>query len=215
MPTIHTVKQGECLSSIAKKYGFADWRIIYNYPQNAEFKRKRPNPNLIYPGDQLFIPDKELKQEQGQTEQRHRFRMKISKQVLRLAIEDPDGNRMANAPYTLVIDGHFYQGTTNGEGMLEEQIPVDARQGKLTIGEHIWDLLIAHLNPIEADTRDQGVSGAQGRLLNLGYDVGPIDGILGPRTKAALQQFQKDYGLPETGILDNATRAKLVEVHGC
>ena len=41
MPTEHTVEQGECLASIAKTYGFADWRTdmrIFNYgsvPQQA------------------------------------------------------------------------------------------------------------------------------------------------------------------------------------
>lgn len=55
---MHTVKSGEYLSLIARNYGIPDWQTIYNHPQNADFKRKRPNPNLIYPGDLLFIPDK-------------------------------------------------------------------------------------------------------------------------------------------------------------
>ncbi len=55
---IHVVQQGECLSSITKCYGFADWRDIYNRPQNAPFRAKRPNPNIIYPKDEVFIPDK-------------------------------------------------------------------------------------------------------------------------------------------------------------
>src|SRR4249920_494288 len=57
MSTTHTVLQGECLSSIAHDFGFGDWHVIYDHPQNASFKTKRPNPNLIYPGDELFIPD--------------------------------------------------------------------------------------------------------------------------------------------------------------
>jgi N-acetylmuramoyl-L-alanine amidase len=47
MAVNHTVKQRECLSGIAKKYDFRDFRIIFNHPKNAEFKRKRPNPNVI------------------------------------------------------------------------------------------------------------------------------------------------------------------------
>jgi hypothetical protein len=45
MATIHIVKKGECLSSIAYHYMLPDWHIIYDHPQNAEFKAKRPNPN--------------------------------------------------------------------------------------------------------------------------------------------------------------------------
>lgn len=54
--TIHIVKKGEYLVLIAKNHGIADWHEIYNHPMNAAFKKKRPDPNLIYPGDELFIP---------------------------------------------------------------------------------------------------------------------------------------------------------------
>ena len=49
MPTTHTVAQGECLSSIAYQFKLASWQVIYDDPHNADFKAKRPNPNLIYP----------------------------------------------------------------------------------------------------------------------------------------------------------------------
>jgi hypothetical protein len=31
--------------------------MIYDSPDNADFKRRRPNPNLIQPGDVLILPD--------------------------------------------------------------------------------------------------------------------------------------------------------------
>lgn len=49
----------------------------------------------------------------------------------------------------------------------------------------------------------------QSRLRGLGYQVGPIDGIVGPKTMAALEQFQMRHGLPATGILDQATKAAI------
>jgi hypothetical protein len=36
-------------------------------------------------------------------------------------------------------------------------------------------------------------------LRDRGYDPGPIDGVPGPLTKAAVEQFQTDYALPATG----------------
>lgn len=54
----HVVRQGECLSAIAKRYGFASYRIIYDHPDNAELRRARPNPNLLFPGDVIVIPDR-------------------------------------------------------------------------------------------------------------------------------------------------------------
>ena len=36
-------------------------------------------------------------------------------------------------------------------------------------------------------------------LGRLGYDVGPFDGVLGDRARAALELYQKNRGLPVTG----------------
>jgi hypothetical protein len=40
----------------------------------------------------------------------------------------------------------------------------------------------------------------QSALSLLGYDVGPIDGIIGPRTRLAIMLFQIDHGLRLDGI---------------
>ncbi len=45
----------------------------------------------------------------------------------------------------------------------------------------------------------------QALLQELGYDPGPIDGVMGPKTSAALKSFQHDSGLPATGRADGAT----------
>ena len=71
----YTVKQGDCLSSIAHRFGFCDWHVLWDHPSNAAFKAKRKNPNIIYPGDVLFIPVKEPKLEDCPTEQRHTFQL--------------------------------------------------------------------------------------------------------------------------------------------
>jgi hypothetical protein len=57
MPKNYTVISGDTLTKIAKQHGFDDWRVIYNHPSNAAFKAKRPNPDKIFPGDVIVIPD--------------------------------------------------------------------------------------------------------------------------------------------------------------
>jgi membrane-bound lytic murein transglycosylase B len=47
----------------------------------------------------------------------------------------------------------------------------------------------------------------QGRLATLGYDVGDNDGNLGPRTRAALRDFQSHAGL----VPDGFASGKLLE----
>src|SRR5688572_2449681 len=49
---------------------------------------------------------------------------------------------------------------------------------------------------------------AQRRLNAAGFDAGPVDGIVGPRTKRALIKYQAANGLEVTGELDAATLAR-------
>ena len=48
-------------------------------------------------------------------------------------------------------------------------------------------------------------------LRQLGYDPGPIDGIKGPLTTAAVTAFQRDRGLVPDGIIGPLTQAALAE----
>ncbi len=49
----------------------------------------------------------------------------------------------------------------------------------------------------------------QERLTELGYQPGPIDGLWGPRTREAVEDFQRDNRLKITGELDTRTFEKL------
>lgn len=49
----------------------------------------------------------------------------------------------------------------------------------------------------------------QQRLRNAGFMPGPIDGILGPKTRQAIRRFQEAHGLRATGRLNTATRQAL------
>jgi peptidoglycan hydrolase-like protein with peptidoglycan-binding domain len=53
------------------------------------------------------------------------------------------------------------------------------------------------------------VRSAQQALKDKGFDPGPADGVMGPRTRAAVSDFQKKEGLKVTGRLDADTNAKL------
>ena len=55
----------------------------------------------------------------------------------------------------------------------------------------------------------QDVRAAQEALKSKGFDPGELDGRMGPRTKAAISEFQRSAGLRETGRFDQATRSQL------
>jgi hypothetical protein len=44
---------------------------------------------------------------------------------------------------------------------------------------------------------DDDIHGFQVRLLGLGFDCGEVDGVIGPKTQAALRQFRQQQGLGE------------------
>ncbi|HOK79134.1 MAG TPA: L,D-transpeptidase family protein, partial [Verrucomicrobiota bacterium] len=50
---------------------------------------------------------------------------------------------------------------------------------------------------------------AQIALASLGISCGPLDGVLGSQTRAALRAYQRSAGLPITGMIDAQTRRTL------
>jgi peptidoglycan hydrolase-like protein with peptidoglycan-binding domain len=57
-------------------------------------------------------------------------------------------------------------------------------------------------------SRDE-IMHAQQALDQKGFDVGKADGIMGPRTKQALEKFQQQQKLQQTGQLDQNTLSAL------
>jgi Putative peptidoglycan binding domain/LysM domain len=216
MSGVYTVEQGDCLSSIAKAFGFSNWRTIYDHANNADFRQLRPNANVIYPGDEIFIPDLSRREEQRPTDARHTFALKRPKTWLRLLIRDGTQSPAPGCKYQLQVDGiNHPDGVTDGNGMLIEEIPADAQSGLLTVWfddeathGHTWQILIGSLDPVDTMT------GIQARLNNLGYTCGAVDGIIGPLTRSAVRSFQKDNHLTVDAIPGPITQAKLKELHG-
>lgn len=63
--------------------------------------------------------------------------------------------------------------------------------------------------PIQQGTRATAVKWLERMLKLNGYDIGKQDNAFTSKTKAALESFQRAWGLPVTGSLDKATFKKL------
>lgn len=210
---MYIVRSGDYLSKIAAEHGFADWRTIYNDANNAEFRRLRPNPNLIFPGDRLFIPDKGNKSAPAPTGGESRFRAHRAGNTLELTLIDFEGNALTGKTGTLIVDGASRQVTTDGSGVLRASIPPQLTHAHLTIEGVTMALALGQLNPMD-DADDDGVSGVQGRLTNLGFYDGAIDGRLGDDTADAIRAFQRDNNLPESGEVNQSLKDKLRQKYG-
>jgi len=208
----YKVNQGDCISSIAFDKGFFP-DTIWNHPNNAELKSRRKNPNVLHPGDVVFVPDKRLKEESEPTNQVHKFRMRNTPAQLRIQIMVFD-KPIANRPFTLTVDGRVVSkpgDLTDSRGFALCPIPPSADKGTLTVIDgddtYVYSLQLGHLNPVD------DLLGVKQRLRNMGYYDGPIDQNMTDETVEGLTDFQTDAGLPPNGALDQSTRTKLQQMH--
>jgi hypothetical protein len=206
----HPIVPGECLSSVAHRYGFGEARAIWSHPDNAELRKKRPDPNALLPGDVVAIPDKEPRKESAPAGKRTVFRVRRPRAWLRLFLRDDDGTALAGKKYWLVTGNSGFEGRTDERGRLEQKVPPDAQDADLVVWMDEEDveaevlavsLKLGHLPPLEEPT------GAQARLTSLGYPCGEAE------MPAALRAFQKAQGLPESGAPDAATLERLRRVY--
>jgi N-acetylmuramoyl-L-alanine amidase len=199
---VHVVQQGECITSIADQYGFL-WQGIWGHSENSSLRQKRKDPNVLYPGDSVFIPDPQVKEESRSTDQTHNFEKRgaPAKINLRLLVEDKP---RAGENYRLVIDGITKNGKIDDDGHVKESVPPAARSAMLYVGngttQDVYQLQLGTLDPIDTST------GLTARLFNLGYGTDDI--------AEAIRAFQAKKRLPVTGQADDATRSRLVSEFG-
>src|ERR1700749_2213328 len=71
-------------------------------------------------------------------------------------------------------------------------------------------------HPVTPVQPSSAVMQLQRELGQLNYYEGPVDGLMGPQTIAAIKELQRQAGLPQTGQMNAATQAALANylAHG-
>lgn len=207
----HTVKAGDCMLSIATDNGFY-WETLWDHPRNAKLRQKREDPFQLVEGDQVFVPDIQERPLRGSTGNRHTVRIKGIPASVQVQVFGDGHEPMSDQPFVLEVGGKKIEGRTTGDGVVQAFVPHGEKTAKLTVGEgeHAvkLDLAIGHLDP-PGETK-----GVQGRLANLGFYSGEIDGKESDDLARAITAFQLHAGLEPTGALDEKTRAALEDQHG-
>ena len=203
----HIVKQGEHLTRLAEMFGFRDPDTIWNDGANASLKKQR-DPNVLFPGDVIEIPDMEQRVEPGVSGRYHKFVVPSKTLRLHLRLHDENHEPLANTECELHIDGEVRKLTTKGDGSIDEVIPFLAEEGQLVVQDESYRVAIGHLDPLEEE------SGVMARLINLGYYLGHSSAVDEYQLRSAIEEFQCDHGLTVDGKCGASTRAKLKAVHG-
>jgi Putative peptidoglycan binding domain len=209
--TPYVIRQGDHLPLLALQRRL-DLSAIWNHPRNAQLKALRKRPNILAPGDIVYLPDP----------------APVSWMPLKVRAINHIAATVPKARIcvTFAIGGAPLAGvaciahgmpepnrfTTDGKGKLTLDVPLAVKFVTVEFPSVplMRRLCIGHLDPVGEP------SGAFQRLRALGY--------LGPRTAAvpgspglatAISAFQRDSGLTETGSLDAATIEALEREHGC
>lgn len=205
MAIIHTVKQGENFGLIAKQHNVSDWREIYRHADNTELRQKRPNPNILMPGDQVVIPELTKPKVIIRSGAHHKFVLTGTNQKLQLRIVDHANKALAGVKTVLTIDGAQKTMMTDKSGLLQveltkpdtQEIPLDIYlKPDSKSPDYLFMLKLSHLDPHDT------LAGLQARLNSLGHDCGVVDGIYGGKTKMGIESFQRTNHLPVTGQAD-------------
>jgi N-acetylmuramoyl-L-alanine amidase len=204
------------MESLAARYGFPSGKVLHDHPDNAELKKKRPDPGMLQPGDEVTIPDRKGKQATVKAGRTHAFEVKRPRRTLRLELRGKDSKPISGASWS-VQDREGQQlaaGTTDGGGRLEARLPATEAYVILEVAGMLYEVRLGGLDPLEEEGKAV-LSGVRSRLRNLGYDPGQDgDGDLANLT-AVLEAFQRSEGIEITGEPDRTTLDKLREVHGC
>jgi hypothetical protein len=202
---VHRVRRGEHLSGVAASYGFDDYAVVWNRPENAALRAARRHPHVLQPGDEIWIPERVDRPASRPTGAHHRFAVDASPLELRLRILDFKGRPIAGVSCALDAAPR----ATDGDGAVKAPVAKSAEQSSLLLRGVTRRLAVGDLDPVGAD------DGCTARLFNLGYLLDPLAVPGDDEARIAIEDFQADHGLPLTGELDAATRAKLEAAHGC
>jgi hypothetical protein len=196
------------VQSLSKKFGLSPDKI-WQHPNNDDLRNQRQDPYVLLEGDELFIPDKEVRNESAPTDQKHKYLVTAVATKLCVKLLDEE-EAIANTPCTLTVGGASYSGSTDGDGLCEHSIPADAATATLVVENNFSiELRLGELDPVDT------VTGLQQRLINLGYFAGPFSGQIDEDLKTAILRWQQDYNLEASGEVDSETQASLKAQYGC
>jgi N-acetylmuramoyl-L-alanine amidase len=209
----YVVRQGDYTGRLAARFG-VDAEALWGHARNRALGEARSDREVLAPGDILHVPEAPEASARVSPHQSNRYRARIATTPLSLVIRD--GQRpLPNERCAVHGMGRDpVEMSTDGEGRLRLQVPTHVQEITIVVIARRLScpVRIGHLDPAS------DWSGIRQRLVHLGYlaRLGVTEGHQASDevVRRALRLFQGDQGLTVNGEHDEATRARLVQVHG-
>src|SRR5512133_814574 len=142
----HVVKQGACVASIAARYGFANARTVYEDPQNAELRQRRPESGVLAPGDEVFIPERKAKEVAVKAGELTSLTVTVPERRILLTVLDGEDRPLVDEPFAIEGDGTIVVGMTDGAGVIDAAVPGNLCSAWLDAGGLSWELALGGLD---------------------------------------------------------------------
>jgi peptidoglycan hydrolase-like protein with peptidoglycan-binding domain len=212
--TVHTSKQGECVSKIAERYGF-DPKTLWDHPGNSLLRQSRDTMYILAAGDRILIPSMRVKTLDGIASGTHLLlERKGVPERLQIRFLDPRGKARNHLPYILQVtvnDGELMKdiaGETDAAGFVRAWVAPAATTATISLFDNgmveTQLFQLGYVDPLHT------ISGWQDRLTNLGFCCGDQRGELTEQTRSAIAAFQRSHLLPATAVMDAATESELL-----
>lgn len=208
----YKIKPNQTLAELVVQVApHVDLTLVRDHEKNSQLFAAR-DELVLNPGDPVWIPEEdepEYNWQQVVTGDRITLQVTEALREFKLTVMRPNREPLANMPYVITFGDETFEGTTDAEGNIDTEVPFDATEGTVQVGNLLRRIQLGGLDPLHT------IRGIQARLANMGFEPGPVDGIVGPKTSGAIEAFQAFRLLDESGVLDPATREALLDEYGC
>jgi hypothetical protein len=211
----YVVRQGDYLTKLAHTMGFNP-DSVWAHPKNEALRNKRTDPDMLQPGDLLYVPDEARERLPIEPGTINAYVARIPRMPVAVKLQ-VGGAPLSKERYRILgLGPDPIAGATDEDGYLRTEVAVHVREIEVQLVDRKRTLRVrvGNMDPINE------LAGLQKRLQHLGFYQATRGGSENfeakdpPAVKAALAAFQSSRKLPATGHLDDDTRAALIAAHG-
>ena len=219
----YVVGDGDYLTAIAYRFATTETKVLAD-PKNAKLKENRPNPEILAPGDVVYVPRAPRKWLPVTVGGTNSFKATPPMVTLNVVLKDHAGQPLASVGVETEPTVSDSPLTTDGSGTLTLQVPVHVKVVRVKVPARgsAFSFRVGQMAP---HTHDSGVLSRLRQMGCLGNEddhAGARSWLakLTPATRAValaqgVSEFQRRNGKEVTGMADDGLRGEIRDAHGC